>query len=101
MKQIELYVPSLDNDGIVIPERCWNWLHETLLWHFGGYTVYDAQGSWKSGTVLDDKNCIYRILIEEHPSMELRIKQIAEAVKHYWKQESVLYTISDIDAVFV
>lgn len=97
MKQIELYVPICDNDGRRIEATRWDWLREYLAQHFGGFSKYLVDGFYRGQQRDYAESCfVYRIIGEI-----VDIEPIAEAVKKYWQQESVLYTISDVDAVFV
>lgn len=101
MKQIELYVPKTDNDGLPIPVRSWEEVKSLLLHYFDGFTVYTATGQWisNSSKVLTDSIVIYRILCQDDRAYQ--IVSLAEFVKRHWRQESVLYTVADIDAHYV
>lgn len=97
MKQIELYVPICDNDGRRIEIEHWTWLRDTLVRHFSGFSKYLVDGFYRGQQRDYAESCfVYRIIGET-----VDIELIAEAVKKYWKQESVLYTVSDIDATSV
>jgi len=100
MRQIELYVPMQDNQGQNVPGRYWGNLEARLRGAFGGFTTYDGQGQWTDGRrIYRDSIHIYRIVCQD--DLTCLIATIAHYVKEAWKQESVLYTVRDIQATFI
>lgn len=106
MKQIELYVPKTDNQGIPIPSRHWENLRADLLTRFGGFTVYTATGQWIDTKQIPsethtDSNVVYRVLTKDSKLAVHDIKKVALNVKRVWRQKTVLYTVSDVDVTYV
>lgn len=100
MRQIELYVPTADNQGKPIRGILWGLLHADLRRTFQDFTTYQAEGQWQDGpTVYTDPIKVYRIVCKD--DQVPAIKSIARWVKTFWHQESVLYTIQDVQATFV
>lgn len=101
MRQIELYVPIQDNQGKPIPECLWETLHDALLVMGGGFTRYQAHGSWRNDPHnITESVTIYRVLTDSQHALT-DIQNTADFVKRCWQQESVLYTVQDVQATFV
>lgn len=103
MKQIELYVPFTDES--TLSGGHWGWLQKTVLDFFGGYSAYSIDGQRRSpetGQNIADQCQVYRI-VTDLPDEQLKdcIKFIALGIRLWWTQETVLYIVSDVDAVFV
>jgi len=110
VKQIELYVPICDNDGRRIEIEHWTWLRDTLVRHFNGFSKYLVDGFYRGQQRDYAESCfIYRIVINddcpdsrgEQDRLLNVVASVATWIKRYWKQESVLYTVSDVNATFV
>ena len=103
MKCIELYVPKWDNAGKAIAHDRWVTLEGTLRQRFDGFSTYTVAGQWTNdqGQTHLDRVVIYRIICLGTPEELKTIKTLADFIKGYWHQESVLYTVADIDATFV
>lgn len=101
VKCIELYVPVRDNEGHEVSVKYWNYVDSALRQRFNGYSTYDVAGTWSNpaGKVFRDLTRVYRIICNEDDAKEIDI--IAYVIRRAWRQESVLYTVADIDATFV
>ena len=102
MRQIELYVPTQDNQGQPIPDRNWDQLHSALFTMGDGFTEYPAYGCWRdsTGRPISEDVFVYRMVTDD-PFAEANIRTIATFVKEHWRQESVLYTVQDVQATFI
>lgn len=104
MKQIELYVPLASSDDTSPLRGRWAWLEDCLLQYFDGFSMYTVEGKWREDSLSPvhiDVCRVYRIAAKDRESTYRAINEIAHTVKKYWEQESVLYTVSDVDAVFI
>ena len=92
MYAIELYVPTQDNDGKDIAVDRWRALEGTLDEHFGGFTRFMGKGCWRKHA---ETIIVYRILREEFTDCDREtVKLLAKFVKGYWRQETVLWTLT-------
>lgn len=103
MKQIELYVPLCHNDGRAVSNHRFAGFENLIRCTFHAFSTYLTDGRWvdENGRVYADTCRVYRFIIEGTRGELTTIKGLAKHVKRYWKQESVLYTESDVESVFV
>lgn len=99
MYTIELYVPTQDNDKQDIAIDRWHALEGTLTERFGGFTRYLATGQWAKQN--KETIIVYRVLTKEFTGGDREcVKTLAGFVKGYWRQETVLWTLSAAQAFY-
>lgn len=101
--EYRLCVPLTDNEGHGIPDGCWNVLKNTLVMEFGGFTKYPAIGAWKSkdGEVIEEQIYIFSVITPRTSAASEIMEELANYVKEYWRQLSVLLTKQEINAMFI
>lgn len=101
MRQIELYVPTQDNQGKPISSESWQELEWLMQQAFQGFTTYEAWGRWvdSDGLVATEPVRVHRIVCQDDQADQ--IPAIAAWVKQAWRQESVLYTVQDVQVTFI
>ena len=93
MYAIELYVPKFDNDCKAIGSEHWQSLEGQIIDHFGGFTRHAAVGRWGKQS---EEIYVYCILSETFGSVKRDcLDQIDYYVKVHWRQESMLWTITE------
>ena len=101
---LELYVPRFMNDGSRVPLEHREAFRAQIIERFGGFTKIDsAHGVWKNdaGLVVAEPVYIYRILTDKPGVGAVAcIRTLAAYVRINWRQESVLWTCSDVVAEF-
>lgn len=110
MKLVRLFVPERDNGGKAMPEVT-DHVCETFAAITGGYSLLKVDG----GYVMDDGVlCSERVNVIEglvfapsrlaprvNDGLPAFVRLLAEYVKENMRQESVLVTVSDVQAAFV
>ena len=97
-----LFVPKQFNNGADIPSEIHDLIKDKLT-EFGGLTIINGIGYYKAaaGTVSLDSNLILIVICEDTIQNRNNFAHIAELVKRECKQESVLLTISTVEAYFI
>ena len=84
-------LPLLDNDGQPYPASDWDWLVDSLVSRFGGYTLDGkVEGAWrdpKSGQVYRDSSVRYVVVVDE-PAVGDLLSFLGE-VKVRFRQEAL------------
>lgn len=103
MKQMEVYVPLTDNQGHKVSGANFQHIENLLVKMFGGFSCYDVAGQWQypDGRVQAEHCTVYRVVTKDDDYLLGAIKTLARIVKRMWQQESVLYTVTDLQAEFV
>jgi hypothetical protein len=98
MYTIELYVPGKDNDGNNVWDKLWPILEEKIVEYFGGFSRYYVHGRYKD--FAEEVVLVYRILASTFgPNHREQTNEIAGYVKEHWRQDSVLWTLTEIGEI--
>ena len=91
MKEFEIYLPSRQNDGILVDVADIESIKTALINAFGGYTHIQqrSQGAWKmAGTLFHDDVTIIRVL--DPGSVCFDMQKFKKSLELTLKQDSVL-----------
>lgn len=89
MKRIRIYTEDKNTFAIC----------QLLNRTFSSYTIFSAMGVWRN--ISEKSICIEIMVYDASDEIGPKIAGICEEIKAINKQESVLYTIGDVQAVFV
>ena len=72
--------------------------HTLLVTTFGGYTLTHSTGAWRAidGRVHCERSRVYEVLTDSSDSA----KVVAEQLARICRQQSVLYTVEDVQGGF-
>ena len=102
MKEYELYVPLLFNDGTPVGDKVIDRIGERLLKQFGGLTFFPQpnEGRWRMGHVtFRDKVVIFRVLTAEVRMARRYFRQLKEELKRELRQEEILIVEKDAETL--
>jgi hypothetical protein len=75
MQKVVFVLPLLDNEGQPYPASDWDWLLDSLVSRYGGWTLDGkVEGAWrdeKSGQVYRDSSLRYCVVVEEPAVQDL------------------------------
>ena len=100
MRELEIYLPLTANDGTPIDGAKIQWIKDTLVKTFGGYTHFDqrSEGVWRMGGVtFRDQITIVRVLDDGSASFDM--PSFKRAIETALAQESVLIIARNVAAV--
>jgi hypothetical protein len=93
MREFEVYVPLLYNDGRPVEAEKIQRLKARLVEVFGGLTHFpqENEGLWRIGNfTYRDKIVILRVLSADVPKAHAFFSRLKEEMLHHWGQEDVL-----------
>jgi phosphoglycolate phosphatase-like HAD superfamily hydrolase len=99
MKEYELYVPLVSENGKRLPAKELKNLKRRLVTQFGGVTHFPqkTKGAWRIGqATYFDEIVILRVLIEEKTSERTFWRKLKNDLQHQWKQKHVLIIVRDV-----
>jgi hypothetical protein len=102
VKEYDLYVPLLYNDGEPVEAEKLSRLKTRLIDQFGGLTHFpqENEGFWKIGNVsFRDQIVILRVLTDEPLKAQLFLAQIKKEMKKDWQQQDVLIVAREVKIV--
>jgi hypothetical protein len=102
VKEYDLFIPLLYNDGSPIEVRKLQRLQARLLEHFGGLTFFPQpnEGYWKlSGVTYHDEIVIYRVLSDKVRSARKFLAELKGDLKRELRQEEILIVERDIETL--
>jgi len=101
---IEITVPHTDNKGKGLDLDTRKQVEKLILRNSGGFSrVTNVHGSWldDSGKRYDDINSIYRIIVDDNPSVIANIRHQALVLKQELNQECILFTTQEIKMEYI
>src|SRR3954471_13218854 len=102
MREFEVYVPLLYNDGRLIEPQKLNRLKARLVEAFGGLTHFlqENEGLWKIGNfTYRDKIVILRVLSADIPKAHEYFSSLKHEMLQDWGQEDVLIIEREVRAI--
>ncbi len=93
MKEYDIFVPLLYNDGSAIEPTKFQVLQEELLRRFDGLTYFPQanQGFWKFGNVTyRDEIVIYRVISQDSAGSRDYLRMLKEHLKQEFQQLDIL-----------
>ena len=102
MREYELYVPLLYNDGRPIEQEKLRQLKARLVSEFGGLTHFpqENEGLWKVGSfTFRDKIVIFRVLSIDLVKADQFFRRLKLEMKADWQQEDVLIIEREVKAI--
>jgi len=102
MREYDLYVPSIYNDGRPIEPEKLAALKRRLVEQFGGLTHFpqENEGLWKVGSItFRDQIVILRVLAGDSSEADRFFLKLKEDLKREWSQEDVLIVTRNVSAV--
>jgi hypothetical protein len=100
MKEYDLYVPLLSNDGKRLPHSSLARLRKRLVAQFGGLTFFPqkSKGVWRiGGAIFQDEIVILRVLSEKHLSAFW--KRLKKDLQREWNQKEVLIVVRRVNVL--
>jgi hypothetical protein len=100
MKEYEIYVPTVHNDGIPTDAAEIAGLKRTLTKVFGGYTHLrqHSEGEWRIGGVtFRDEVTILRVLDDGTANFDMRL--LKKTLEKAFKQKSLLIVAREVSVI--
>lgn len=104
MTRFTVHVPSLLNDGSIVPAEVLDELQEHAINTFGGYTLHpDLRGGWLGKNRRPFHEPIFKIEIEvaDRSQAILRIIALASFIRERLAQDAVFVTIEDVGVLSI
>jgi hypothetical protein len=102
MKEFEVYVPLLYNDGKAVETEKLHRLKRRLVEVFGGLTHFlqENEGLWKIGNfTYRDRIVILRVLASDIPKAHAFFSSLKHEMLQEWGQEDVLIIEREVRAI--
>lgn len=102
-KESRIVFPQIDNDGTSL-KRLQNRFEEKIVMKFGGFTLVEGQGGWRSPhsskTYLEPV-WFYDIAVEDCKESELELLKLATWLKKEARQEAIYLRYPNGNVVYV
>jgi hypothetical protein len=102
MKQYELYVPLVSEEGKGLPARDLNRVKKQLVMQFGGVTHFPqkSKGVWKVGqATFFDEITILRVLTDNTRAAQSFWRKLKVDLQKKWRQKHILIIARNVNSV--
>jgi hypothetical protein len=102
MKEYELYVPLVSENGKRLPPKELQRVKKRLVAQFGGVTHFPqkTKGVWRFGqATFFDAIIIVRVLTKETKATHFFWRKLKAELQREWKQKHVLIIARNVDSV--
>lgn len=105
MQKIAIYIPNKDKYGNFVPQYNdkLQELQNTFIDKFGGFSWYEGIGGYKTkeGKVIIEAHRRFEVICECDWATKELIKSLCNKLRKQFKQESILYTIQELESELV